>query len=298
VQQGYNGAYDVNTSNSSRSGPIIGATVADASTGNTVMSVPSGTQQSLTITVNILNLGFKQESTATAGNPVTLHTAGNQGTYAIKCNGTNGASQFTTFIATGCPQQFATTTQPNPPICGSPPPGPAVCVVQDPGNGKVVAPGINQRINGAPDATSCLGPNHWTAPNSVNSILTQSPNDPRLVQLLIVDTAAWVGVTGSATQTPVRQLATFYITGWATGTGNKGADPCFNSCPPSQQAGNGTCTFGGGLPYVNDDNPGSQSNVLLGHFVKWVCNSNCPPPPKPQPCLQSAFGNCEAVLTK
>jgi Flp pilus assembly protein TadG len=306
VQQAYDGAYDTTTSNSSRSGPIVGATVADASTLTQVMSVPSGTQKSLTITVNILNLGYQDATTASAGSPVTLHTAGNQGTFAIKCNGTNGASQFTGFMDTGCPQQFATTTQPNPPICANQPPGPAVCVTQDPGNGKVIEPGINQRVNGTTSASSCLGPNRWTSPNSVPAILSQSPNDPRLVQLLLVDSAAWVGVSGSGTptQTPIRQLATFYITGWSgppTTGANQGGDPCFNSCPPANRAANGTCTSsGGGLPYVNDDNPGSQSNILLGHFVKWVCNNGtCPPPPPPtQQCSPSSFGNCVAVLTK
>jgi hypothetical protein len=300
VQRMFNGATNQAQANTSRSGPIIGATVTDKE--GEVMSVQGGTQESLTITVNILNLGYKDDSTVAVGNPVTLHTGGSQGTFAIECNGNNGSSFFTTYMTTGCPQQFAMTDQPNPPICSSPPPGPAVCVTQNPGGGKVVEPGIDQRVNGSQSASTCVSPNHWTSPNTIHEILTPpNANDPRLVQLLIVDSAAWVGVNGSKTETPIRQLATFYITGWSGPTAtplSQGGDPCFNSCPTAPST---PCTSSGsGLPYTSDDNPGAQSNVLLGHFVKWVCtdSASCSPPPNPQQCSQNTFGNCIAVLTK
>jgi hypothetical protein len=251
----------------------------------------------LAITVNIPNLGFTNAISVTAGNPVTLHTGGNQRTYAIMCNGNNGASWFSTFMATGCPQQFAKTDQPNPPICSSQPPGPAVCVNQDPGGGKVIEPGIDQRVNGAANASTCVSPNHWTSPNSIDAILHQSPPDPRLVRLIIVDSAAWVGVNGTSTQTPVRDFGTFYITGWSgppTTNTNQGGDPCLNSCPTTGSSS--PCTPSApALPYINDDDPGAQSNVLLGHFVHKTDVSGLP---NGQLCTQTTFGNCVAVLTK
>jgi hypothetical protein len=286
VQRAFNGAYDQSTSSSSRSGLTLGATVTDTG-GNEVMSVQRGTSQNVVITVNVLNLGFQDATSTTAGNPVVLHTSGSQGTFAIECDGNNGASFFTTYMASGCPQQFATTTQPNPPICGSPPPGPSVCVTQNPGNGKAIEPGINERINGSETASTCVSPNHWTSPNEVSRLETEK--DPRLVQLLIVDSSAWVGVSGASTETPVRQLATFYITGWSNS--GKGADPCISQ--PDGIASNE-------LHYTHDDNPGAGvSNVLLGHFVHWVATSSSGTGGGTgNLCSQNIFGNCIAVLTK
>jgi hypothetical protein len=283
VQRAFNAGYSKATTSTSRSGPIIGAAVADEKTGNEVMSVQRGTNENIIISVNVLNLGFQnQDPTApiAAGSPVTLHTAGSQGTYSIECQGNNGSSFFNTYMATGCPQPFATTTSPNPPICANQPPGPAVCVKQNPGNGKSIEPGINTRINGSKSANTCVNPNHWISTNTLSRVLTQSPPDPRLVQLMIVDSSAWVGVTGSSTETPVRAFATFYITGWS-------GDPCIGQA-------NGVSN---GLSYTTDDNPGNGvSNVLLGHFVKYINDS--PTGTGSGSCSESSFGNCIAVLTK
>jgi hypothetical protein len=259
------------------------------------MSVQQGTTEGLNIKVQVLNLGFTDATDPIAsGNPVTLHTGGQQGTYAIDCSN-NGASTFDDNMAVGCAQAFATTTQPNPPICANQPPGPAVCVNQDPGTGKQVEPGVDCRVNGvmtftagkghcAPSNT-CTSPNYWTSPNTLNQILHEHPADPRLVTLLIVDSDAWVGVTGTSYMTPVREIATFYITGWSR-TG-KGGDPCTS---PSS----GTAVSSNGLTYVQDDNPGSASNVLLGHFVMYTIPGNG----NGSPCSPQTFGDCVPVLTK
>jgi Putative Flp pilus-assembly TadE/G-like len=290
VQRAFNGAYSQTSANSSRSGPIIGATLADTANGNALTSIRSGTQKTLAITVNILNLGFQNATSTEAGNPVVLHTGGNQGTYAIQCGQGNGASLFTTEMASGCQQAFATTTQPNPPICSNQPPGPAVCANQNPGGGKVIEPGIDQRVNGSSSAPKCVGPNYWTSQNTLYQIEHQNPPDPRLVQLIIVDSGAWVGVSGASFETPVRAFSTFYITGWSGPTAtptSKGGDPCFNQ--PDAASSNG-------LSYTHDDNPGSTSNVLLGHFIKYVDAD--PSGGGTGLCDPSIFGNCIAVLTK
>jgi Flp pilus assembly protein TadG len=299
VQRAFNGAYDASTSNSSRSGPIIAATVTDA-TGNELMSHRlDGTSVAVTVAVQVLNLGAFQDvpdtAVATAGSPVTLHTGGNQGTFAIECGGNNGATQFTQFMATGCPQEFGTTTQPNPPICNNPQ-TPPVCVNQNPGNGKKIQPGIDCKVNGlisytngayssCTPSTTCSYPNHWTSPNTVSQILDQASTDPRLVQIMIVDSSAWVGVTGSNTQTPVRAIATFYITGW-TRSGS-GGDPCTGATTPTNP---------GSLPYTSDDDPGNNPDVLLGHFVHYVLPGSVGTG-SGGPC-NSTFGDCIAILTK
>jgi Flp pilus assembly protein TadG len=291
VQRAFNGAYDQATSNASRSGPIIGATVADPANGNAVTSIQGGTAKALAITVNILNLGFQNATTIQEGSPVVLHTGGSQGTYAIQCGGNNGASLFTTEMATGCQEPFATTTQPNPPICSNQPPGPAVCVNQNPGGGKVIEPGIDQRVNGSSSpGTKCEGPNHWTSSNTLYQLEHQNPPDPRLVHLMIVDSGAWVGVTGASSQTPVRAFSTFYITGWSGPPAtplSKGGDPCFNQ--PN-------ATSSSGVSYTHDDNPGNTSNVLLGHFIKYV--NEDPNGGGTGLCNETTFGDCVAVLTK
>jgi hypothetical protein len=284
VQRTFTGAYDEATASSSRSGPITGATVVDAKTGGELMSLESGKAKEVEITVTTLDLGFKNSTTITTGKPIVLHTAGSQGTYAIQCGPNNGSSSFDKQMDEGCSEEFATTTEPNPPICSNQPPGPAVCVNQNPGNGKIVEPGINERINGSQNATKCVNPNRWVTSNTLGQILAQQPKDPRLVHLLIVDSSAWVGVTGSNFKTPVRYLATFYVTGWSRS--GKSADPCTSGPGISN-----------GLSYTSDDNPGAGvSNVLLGHFVKYVDASSTGT--GSGKCSESSFGDCIVVLTR
>jgi hypothetical protein len=118
----------------------------------------------------------------------------------------------------------------------------------------------------------------------VNQLLEQP--DPRLVQLLIVDSSAWVGVSGVSTETPIRGLATFYITGWSTS--GRGGDPC-------DSVANGTSS--NGLAYTADDSTNGQSNVLLGHFVQPVLPGS-KGTGTGQQCVQNTLGNCIAILTK
>jgi hypothetical protein len=303
VQRAFNGAYDTNTANTSMSGPIIAANLIDSNNAQ-IMSVPRGQSVSgVSVKINTLNLNFQQQDPNAStplqtGNATVLHTAGNQGTYAIECGGNNGSSWFTWNMATGCPQQFATTAALNPPICSTQPPGPPVCVNQNPGNGKTIAAGIDCRINGVIDyavgapggcspSSTCVSPNRWTANNTLKAVINQSPHDPRLIQLIIVDNSAWVGVTGASFQTPVRQFATFYVTGWTRS--GQGADPCPTSGPGSSgQSANG-------LYYTAEQDPGSNAgDVLLGHFVKWTAPGGV----GSGTCTATTFGNCVAVLTK
>jgi Flp pilus assembly protein TadG len=296
VQRAFNGAFNTATyNNGSRSGPIIAATVTDSSGNEFISHQLDGTPVTLSVSVKILDLGAFTDvpaSTPTApGSPVTLHAGTNQGSYAISCGGNNGSSSFTQWMATGCPDQFAATTLSNPPACNTPQ-TPAICVTQNPGNGKGIEEGIDCRVNGligsgpfsCTPSTTCAYPNHWANGNTVEGILDQTPQDPRLVKVLIVDSNAWVGVTGSSTQTPIRYAATFYITGWSR-TANKGPDPCTGTTTPTNP---------GSIPYTSDEDPGNTTNVLLGHFVKQTLVGATP---GGNPC-SSSFGDCVAILTR
>lgn len=303
VQRAFDGAYDTTTSNNSASGPIVAATLTDASTGNAFMSHQlDGSSALLNVNVKILDLGafvdLPPETVTSVGSPVVLHVGTPQDAYAIQCNSNNGSSFFTQYVSTGCPQAFSTTTLYAPPDPCTPAQTPLICAAQDPGGGKKIEPGIDCRINGvlslntdgsynscSPTST-CVSPNHWVSPNTVSQIESQTPADPRLVHVMLVDSNAWVGVSGSggASNIPIRDIATFYITGWSAS--GSGADPCNGTTTPTQP---------GVLPYTSDD-AATTSNVLLGHFVHVILPGSITDP-NGQPC-SSTFGDCTAVLTK
>lgn len=276
VQRIYSGAYDSISEATSNSGPIIGATVADASTGSAIMSVQKGTSKTVNITVNAL--GFQNSKTIPSP-PIRLSFGGNQANAALECGGSNGGPEFEKAVAEGCPNVYATTSEPNPPICSNQPPGPRVCAKENPGNGKLdknLDGGMNMRVNGSKNA-KCVSPNRWAAPNTVAQVLTQSPKDPRLIVVLVTDYGA---LNNGSSEIPIRAFASFYVTGWA-------GDPCIGQP-------NGTSN---GLAYTTDDNPGSSNTgVLLGHFVKYV--SSAPTGTGSGRCEENSFGDCIAVLTR
>jgi hypothetical protein len=277
VQRAYSGAYDSHSVNEDgkRSGPIIGAAVTDSS-GSEIVSLARGTTESVNIAINVLGFQNSQEIPSA---PIELSFGGNQGNGAIGCNG-NGAKQFEEAVEKGCPEVIATTAEPNPPICENQPPGPPVCVNLNPGGGKLekrLDPGMNNRINNG--EKKCVNPNRWASPNTVSQLLTESPRDPRLILTMITDYGA-VRETSGSSAVPIREFATFYVTGWAT-------DPCIKEK-------NGTSN---GLAYTKDDAPQNENTgVLLGHFVKYVSSS--PTGTGSESCKESTFGDCIAVLTK
>lgn len=283
VQRVYSGASDLSGASTSNSGPIVGATVADAARSEIMSTARSAAEKKVNITVNVL--GLQNETLTPLTAPSVLHLSDNQGNYAISCSesGENGSGEFTTFMATGCSTQFGTTalpagTNPGQACYGSP--TPPVCVHPNPGNGKKLEPGINRRVNGSENANTCVNPNHWTTANVLSRVLAQSPPDPRLVTLMVVDYGAFKGLTGGSTKIPVRAFAEFYITGWS-------GSPCVSSGISSN-----------GLSYIPDDKPSnaSEKNILLGHFVKYVDDSSTGT--GSGSCTESSFGVCIATLTK
>lgn len=297
VQRAFSGAYDLNTAVGSRSGPVIQASVTagptDSNPGTEVNSVRrcsatagfvySTCQHNLVVNVGVLGL---QNSETIGSAPVELRVTNPQANGAVSCPGSSaGAGQWTTDLEQGCGVLGTTSADASTAclVAQTPP----VCLSVNSGVGKDLGPGINFLINGSANANTCVKPNHWVQPNTIDQILTQNPRDPRLRQLIITDANALSNGRGTI---PIRAFATFYITGW-TDKGGGG-----NPCPTT--GGNGTSS--NGLSYTHDDAPAvaGSGNVLLGHFVKYnepsgsgggsgaPCNSINTP------------GDCIAVLTK
>ena len=119
VQRVNSGAYDSQSEQASKSGPIISATVAEAGApGRAIMSIKRGETRKVNITVVVL--GF-QNSIAIASPPVELSFGGPQANAALECGGSAGKPKFEQAVAEGCATVYATTSEPNPPICGHDP---------------------------------------------------------------------------------------------------------------------------------------------------------------------------------
>jgi hypothetical protein len=290
------GAFTSTDTTTSHSGSIIGVALTDPS-GNQIMSVQSGTTENVNISVSVL--GFA-ESSSFGSAPIQLSFAGNQANAAISCNGnSNGSPQFFQSIVTGCSNKYQ--TQPSPGTC-SPDPNsnPPSCAGENPGNGKLdkdLANAMNCKINGSgqtsggncsPKPSGCVNPNHWTAgtdpsnPQTIGKVLSASPADPRLIQLLITNNS--VLINGSAS-VPILAFATFYVTGWS------GGDPCIG-----QAAG----TSSNGLYYTGDDSPGASApaGTLMGHFVQYTFPPGSGGVQGSGACTQGTFDDCIPVLTR
>jgi hypothetical protein len=292
------GAFDSTDTNTSKSGSITGVALTDSS-GKQIMSVQSGTNENVNISVSVLTF---QPASSFASPVIKMSFAGNQANAAISCNGNgNGSPAFFQSIVSGCSNVYQ--TQPGPGSCPSPPAysSPPSCAGENPGNGKLdadLASAMNCRINGSgqvgnggncnPQPSGCVNQNHWTAgtdpanPQTISQVL--SKNDPRLILLPITNNAALIN--GSA-NVPIIGFATFYVTGWS------GGDPCI---PAAGQTGAGQSN---GLYYTGDDNPGANAppGTLVGHFVQYTV----PTTPGQQgggACTQGTFGDCIPVLTR
>jgi hypothetical protein len=133
-----------------------------------------------------------------------------------------------------------------------------------------VAAGMNQRILGDPQATTC--------PPEVQNNWSSFPNiplgDPRIVQVFLTPFGSFEGSGNDAV--PVTGFATFYVTGWK-GQGAGFANPCE--------------AFG------DDPVPGGEGGYLVGHFIKYVQTLNNGSSGS-EPCDFGGFGSCVAVLTE
>jgi hypothetical protein len=133
-----------------------------------------------------------------------------------------------------------------------------------------VAAGMNQRVLGEPQPTTCP----LEAQNNWSSFPNIPLGDPRIVQVFLTPFGSFQGSGNSSV--PVTGFATFYVTGWK-GQGEGFANPCE--------------AFG------DDPVPGNEGGYLVGHFIKYVQTLNNGSGGS-EPCGFDAFGSCVAVLSE
>jgi hypothetical protein len=142
------------------------------------------------------------------------------------------------------------------------------CVALQTGSATNQVPaGMNHRVLGSEQPTSCTAPNHWSDFPNLN------PQDPRILQVLLTPFGSFSG--NGSTTVPVTDFATFYVTGW-TGQGQGFNNPC---------QGNG-----------DDPVPNNDAGYIVGHFIKYIQTLN--PGGGTTPCDVNAFGACVAVMTR
>jgi hypothetical protein len=176
------------------------------------------------------------------------------GTMAIDC----GSGTIKDQIENGCTNQYQVHPAPYTPICDAVTP-PDCADTNSIGQGAKVGPvrqGMNDRwgafCNNYPNYSGATGP------------------DPRLVLILLTDSAAWDNGNGAGVQVPVVRLAAFYVTGWDGASGG-----CTNTNEPFPDSGGS-----------------SQLGDIWGHFVKYVDTLGTPgatvcDPTSPTPCVPS-----------
>lgn len=283
VQRTFAGASSLANAQTSSSGQIQNVSISETASpaDNSVQKCGTSnpTNCTHTYTVTVKPYGFQNAGTI-GSTPVLLRLLDSQGNGALDCGQGNGSSAFTTVMTSGCPNPIG-TTQADPSVCATPA-TPTVCVTPNPGNGKKVEPGLDARID--PNNNNCnpglpgFHPNYWVSPNTVSQIVSTA--DPRLVQVLVVPSGSFDGVTGSNTDIPVRFLASFYITDWNT-----------SSCT-------GTGLDSSGRAYTRDHTSGNATpkGTVIGHFVKYVVGGSNGT--GSGTCDPSGFGSCITILTK
>jgi hypothetical protein len=301
VQRIFSGAFDDQSAASSNSGPILGASLTYSSGPNAGSEIQSFQTSSppagATIAVSVLSF---QNSQSIPSTPIELSFGGNQANGLVSCpNQSAGQPQATAAIANGCQppnNNFQIDTNFSSTPCNpttDPATGNYVCLPVVSGNGKldkVLDNAMNARIYCGGNTQGCnpqctSNYNYWASPNTVNQLLEESPQDPRLLTLMITDFGA---LGNGRTQVPIRTFANFYVTGWQ-------GDPCIGAANRTgTQNANGLASTGDDAPSTSDPDP---SGVLLGHFVQYTV------PPGggtgSGTCGQStAVGSCIAVLTQ
>jgi hypothetical protein len=200
--------------------------------------------------------------------PSTLRLAGGSQNQSIDCDPAlstlkseiaQGCSpSYTRNGGTSCPDHGATDTQAEGATW--------YCVWTQTGNAtNQVSAGMNLRILGAANASTCSAPNHWP---------DYDPGDPRIIPVFLVPFGSFSG-SGNASF-PVQDFAYFYITGW-TGQGNGFDNPC---------QGNG-----------DDPVPGNDAGLIVGHFIKYI-NALNTGGAGDEACDLTSISGCVAVMTR
>ena len=212
------------------SGPIVFARISEGA-ANDVNTLASGSTHNLVFTVKLAGI-----NTGQVGDPATVlrfANSTNHQTGLVDCGQGTGTNADSYVVYYGCgPDNPQFTNPPLNPLyvntrntCGTPPgpPWPSGnhqdCVQTTPGQRRngIICP-LVLRIVGAPLTNNCNSQNVGVCP--ANNWKAIGPNgasggDPRAITMIItsaVDLATGVGKPQA--WIPIRQFATFYVTGW------------------------------------------------------------------------------------
>jgi Putative Flp pilus-assembly TadE/G-like len=236
-----------------RSGPvkIVELWEGGASGAN---SFPVGTTQDLVVKIAIQgNLAVAQS----VSDPIVLLRVTGSQNQSVDCD--PNLPNLREEIRYGCSPEYAInegTTCPATATALWNGPAPWNCVaIQTGGAIGQVEQGLRDRILGG--APSCTSPNNWADfPNL-------PPGDPRIVPVFVTPFGTFTDSGNDVV--PVRNFATFYVTGWFS-------SPC---------AG---------------DDPVPDKGYIVGHFIKYVFGLNTGGG-SDELCDFNTFGSCIAVMT-
>jgi Putative Flp pilus-assembly TadE/G-like len=258
------------SANEPRSGPIKGARVFE--TSDPVVDANSF-QRCATcshdLVVELKLVGSLEDAADVNDPPVALRVVGGSQNQSLDCD--PDTSNLKNEIATGCAPSYTKNTGTacpagNTTLWASPQPWPCVGIQTGSAVNQVAA-GMNLRVLGDEQASTCTSPNSWSSfPNIPDG-------DPRIVQVFLTPFGSFTG-TGNMTF-PVTGFATFYVTGWS-GQGQGFANPCE--------------AFG------DDPVPNGDGGFIIGHFIKYVSTLNNGS--GSQGCSRDTFGTCIAVMTE
>lgn len=250
-----------------RSGPVRAATITDENGALWANSFErcSSTQTSCTHDL-VVTIGVQQslENASDVNDPlVSLRVVGGSQNQALNCDA--DVPNLKDELAQGCGDSYEIND-------GTPCPDatePYECVPLKTGTQRnQVATGMNLRILGDEQATTCTSPNSWSSFPDIPL------DDPRIVQVFLTPFGTFQGSGND--DVPVTGFATFYVTGWS-GQGEGFSNPC---------EGQG-----------DDAVPNGEGGYLVGHFIKYVQTLNNGSGGS-EPCDFNAFGSCVAVLTE
>jgi hypothetical protein len=223
--------------------------------------------------------GSLKPATSASDPPQSLRVATDNQTQALDCD--PALPRLDQELALGCAPTYGLNDPPR--VCGKKnaeqdppapnPDDPWECVAISSGaKPPQVADGLNLRILGNADATTCdnsnvpgFGPNRWAT-----DFGSWDPSDPRIVQLIITPFGSFSG-TGTDDTVPVTNFATFYITGWQGNGGHN--NPC-------QGAG---------------DDP-AAAGFIVGHYITHIETPSSGH--GTNPCDFTSVTTCVAVLTR
>ena len=243
-----------------RSGPIRAATVSEdgALWAN---SFERGSTHDLVVTIGVQQ---SLENARDVNDPlVSLRVVGGSQNQALDCD--SSISNLRDELAQGCGESYTINDGTACPDDTEP----FDCVPLQTGTQRnQVAAGMNLRVLGDAQATTCTSPNNW-------SLFPNIPlSDPRIVQVFLTPFGTFQN-SGNE-DVPVTGFATFYVTGWS-GQGQGFANPC-------EAQG-------------DDPVPNGEGGYLVGHFIKYVQTLNNGSSGD-EPCDFTGFGSCVAVMTE